>query len=969
MIGGNSTGGGSGWSFFRSSSGSRHHQATTETNDINPPASSTHASSSSSAAAFPLDHNNNEDIDSPQSGNGERSSDNTYSDDLQGVTTREAEAEAGHAYAHHDMFSQLSARSQQATCVTSLSSVPSSSASSVDVQAPGPETEHTGPSSSTSTISASAAGPIVNADIAPPAPSYHLHTLTERKLEKAVLGRAVGLRQLVLLSNAFATRGSPPPPPSPPTSQGHSYSSSSSSSYNNDYPHQRSLQYPHASTSNAGHGFVDDEDFDAGIIDVDYEEDEAERKRREEDWLDSMLDEMLTDAEEDDDNEEEITQQESMVAAQRPKASSSTRSEREFKEPYVHLSIKHPSWHASHLSSSPYASTSTHSPSGVHLHQHESLLAQHAAMVDQETSDHAEYFETSSPPLATVTLEHWIGDSGFMEPHAIPLPESTDASPNSSVNSQASDDGQDDDAVSEPDRDDSVVCRGEACADCEPTDEHLHRVEPADETVDYPEIGIPISSARDMVNGAVLPSRPSYTSLSLPELAYSATSLNTLSSSPSHSINLFTPSTSPLPICATSMCPLQGGSMAPSSAELEKQAWEQQRRYEAAGQFEYEERVDPQEIMLPMDDLDLYDEDGREEQRSDSNDRDESEGISSSNGSSTSNEDSTLFKRRTARHQPSMELVRYQSHTPAKAVEHEDTALRIPLYFPPSTFRDDASLFPGPSSASTATNNSSMPALPASLLSVMMGRSPVVQVEVTSPSSPSIDKAQPGFAAYPEDISRNNDKLRLPIFLPSEIVKSLYDSVDFGLPSRFSSSSSSSLHDSPASSSKWTPPRTFDFGVSAGRGTTTTARSAPNSPRTRSKSLTQADPPFLPSSHASPGGLLFSSLGLFGLSPPQYESASSPSFRSSGIWDHTCAFESRHSLSNAALNSDTQTDGFSGNSSMDRADGAGSSRTTRSSILHSHHHHTRTESRSPSRLRMLVDQGDTFADDFEFGTI
>lgn len=925
MIGGNSAG--SGWSFFRSSSSSSQSSSRNQAR-LDP-------DSNAIPTASPDAHSS----ESPQSGDQQDARSSNTRNDLQSVELTAARRE--NASLQHDMPIErfLTLNEQSLTPEASTSATTLSPDSTLNVQAP-PSTSRSG-----TPISAGTPSPVSlydNNTLQPtqsPNPPYHLHSLTERKLEKAVLGRAVGLRQLVLLSNAFATR-----PAAPQPCPQEAYSSS-------HYSDEHSLRYPHASTSRS---IFDDEELDAGVID--YEEDEAERKRREEDWLDSMLDEMLTDAE-DDDDEDGKKEQESISLDRRIPS----RSEREFKEPYVHLSIKH-SWNTSTIQSSPSPHVAMSSALNLSIPpSHQSLLAQHAAMLDdQNTENDVEHLETASSPSFAIP-EYWMGDSGFMEPYTVPLPESTDASPNSSANSEASDDGNEEGQTAQQLEKESRY--DASCVECEASDNQCCEAVGQDNAryqeslPTYPEIGIPIQAR----NSGAIPSSHSFTSLSLPELAYSATSLNTLSSSPSHSINvLHTPGTSPPPVylqqhhCREAI---------PSNAELEKQAWEHQRLYEA-NQVEYERERErehgireAQEVMLPMDDLDLYDdhcEHEAEDDRRSSSSQDEER---SSNGSSTSSEDTTHTKRMKITRPPSLELVRYESATaPNKgrrnvdAKEQEDTALWIPLYFPLST-AGHSGLFSPMYTTPTMCNNLAdslvmPPPLPPSLLSVMMGKSPVVEVEV--PSTLPLEDDYHSSSGRTQTISDRNDRLRLPMFIPTEIVKSLYDSVDFGLPPRFTTGSS-------------LQPQT---------ATSSSARSAPNSPqRSRSKSLTQVDPLYSIESHTSPGGLLFSSLGLFG---SRDEITSSTGTRGR-MWDECYATQRRRSLSSftGTLNPPAP-DTFTMNAATDvsMAPSSQNGRCTYSrarSILHSHNH--RNESRSPSRLRLFVDQGDIFADDFEFGSI
>lgn len=766
------------------------------------------------------------------------------------------------------------------------------------------------------------------------APPYHLHSLTERKLEKAVLGRAVGLRQLVLLSNAFATRPSPPPPaPSHASSQ---------SGYNAPFDN-RSLQYPHASTSRS---VFEDEETDAGIIE--FEEDEAERKRREEDWLDSVLDEMLTDAEDEEEEKQETFSQQQTRRI-------STRSEREFREPYVHLSIKH-AWQSSQIHH-PIPSTTDLIPASS-----SNLAAQHAAMLQHETDDDNGHYETASSPSA-LSSEQWMGDSGFMEPHAIPLPESTDASPNSSANSQASEEEREEEEDYPPGYMFPAAAENDNCLRCRESEDrwktdtgHTQMQDDNTPEANYPNVGIPILTGPS----TALPSSNSFTSLSLPELAYSATSLNTLSSSASHSLHLFTPGTSP-----PAALRAHHEAATPSSAEQEKEAWRAAQQYEAEQARYQHDYIEAQEITLPMDDMDLFDEDAArevEERRSSSSKEDDDR--TSSNGSTTSNEDSTFAKRRHTRTLLPLgtDLVPYQPSRTAErnGKEKEDDALRIPIYLPLSTDRHHGLFSSRPMDTQ---KQAPMPALPPSLLSVMMGRSPAVEFDFpTASRTSSCFQSQPREAQaadHSSSASLTTEKLKLPMFLPSEIVKSLYDSVDFGHPPRFSSPSVTPLTCSSQQSSSLLPNFDFTEGTSAkascqARGPgSSSAKSAPNSPRSRSKSLTQVDPCLPVSGHASPGGLLFSSFGLFGV---RDEHSQYPKGAGHMPEEDETVSPRRRSLSSTPLDSIMHNATFST---------AGRAR----SIMVSSPHAARNESRSPSRLRLFLQRGDNLADDFEFGTV
>jgi hypothetical protein len=866
----------------------------------------------------------------------------------------------------------------------------------------------------------------------------HLHNLTERKLEKAVLGRAVGLRQLVLLSNAFASR----------SSLSSLSSSASATTINkqdeptlivtgsNDEEASYGLQYPTPSTSSSSpststgeyhhqrSSYDDyDEELEAGIIEFEYddeEEDEAERKRREEDWLDSVLDEMLTDAEDDDDATTDLKEQDEAALAHRdPTAYLErddhnrerippliTRSEREFKEPYVHLSIKqhgtnsrHPSYQSSLPSSTSSASGYTYHPSSSSSSS--ALLAHRASLLQQEDEDEPEsmFLETvTSPSLegfsstleveeegggAVRRSENIMADSGFfafIEPSSIPLPDSTDTSPGSSANSQASDAGDTETEAEEvkhninvkSDRDGQLAAKTPLVED-QMVEQHRQE-SPMLPLQIYRSLPISMTGT---YNSTESPSPTSCTGVSLPELAYSATSLNTLSSSPSHSINLFTPGTSPPRISF------------PHKVEASKDDNSQGQWFGGGPQLGIDfsvrarDELEPQEIMLPMDDLDLdlYDDDdegeGSELARLTKRDDDE-ERNSSSSGSTTSNEDSSAGFRRgrtSTRRTSALELVRYHA-------ADEDDALRIPLYLPLSNHQgwDDLLV------TRSQTESTSMPELPPSLLSVMLGKKPLVEVEVASSSSslsspeqdPRMTSRTPRSHSYKYEEKINSDKLKLPIFLPSEIVKSLYDSVDFGVPSRFSPTSSPlnspSLHQSSA----------FDFSTTlseasrGGKPFPSAPRSAPCTPRNRSKSLTQMEAFSPPSTHTSPGGLLFSSLGLFGFREDEQYASNRDGMEVGGIRDSKV--QQPHSVSNTTtsstflpLFSTSNDDSFDRVSSSIRAGSSGATscgaHTTSPGRARSMLPVNKNESRSPSRLRHYYDHRDTFADDFEFGSI
>lgn len=887
MIGSSSSG--SGWSFFRSNSTSSQSTSKAQARQEEDAASSTAPSTSASVPPA-------RDGETPQSGNAALRSSSIAAghDDLPAMPGLIAPAGAARPALSNPSHSIDFAPS------SSASTDPSSPLPPTNIQAPlrSPPPNPVSGTTLPSSASIASEGPAP----CPPAIPYHLHSLTERKLEKAVLGRAVGLRQLVLLSNAFASHPAAPLPPPHATSD--------------DTP----LRYPYASTSQRNPLFDDDEI-------IDFEEDEVERKRKEEDWLDSVLDEMLTDA--DDDDGEEQSQSKYMGTP--------TRSEREFREPYVHLSIKH-RWHPSN------------SPAAVQGYaQSNTLASQHATMLEEESTEETQHMEVSPPSLSPLYSildeERWLGDSGFLEACSVPLPDSTDASPISSANSQVSDDGCEE---GQPARQfgldfeastEHTYDERKAASEHDPSGQEdvLHSVGD-DRRSDAARASLPIVLPRGLA------SPHSFTSSSLPELAYSANSVNTLSSSPSHSINLYTPGTSPpgnYPSFSTSSDIIYN----PTRAEREKQAWRK-------SQIQFEAResdssdCEPQETTLPIDDLDIYDE-VCEEARSSASNRDDGEKTSSSR-STTSNEDEAHTARTITRHIPSLGLVRYDRGGFAGQDKlQDDNVLRIPLYLPRESLVTTAlfsSRIPFLEQGST-----SLPPLPPSLLSSMLGKAPTVPVS-RAPIPVSFSPAASNTPAYRKvfnalNTERNDDKLRLPIFLPSEIVKSLYDSVDFGTPPCISSPASSPLT-SPSQTSLGLP-----FEV----------LSAPSSPPSssrisgsRGRSVPLVNPVLPPSSHAPPGGLLFSSLGLFGPDSDEFSQQNGPG----DTRDEVYPWQRKRSWPPTLLQGFVQTS----KEHFTAAEPATKSR----DILH---HAARTESRSPSRLRLFLDPEDCFGDDFEFGSI
>ena len=195
----------------------------------------------------------------------------------------------------------------------------------------------------------------------------------------------------------------------------------------------------------------------------------------------------------------------------------------------------------------------------------------------------------------------------------------------------------------------------------------------------------------------------------------------------------------------------------------------------------------------------------------------------------------------------SMELVRYQP--PIGTVAMDET-IRIPTV-PPRSATTPMSQYP------------LLPTLPSPLLSTLLSR-------IASPTAPISSWDRLG---RKNETSSSNDsrsgtgyrlpkrkKLQLPIFLPYEIVKSLYDSVDFGVlpPSRFQQGSSSSATSialaAPRSAGTVSPP------ISPPRTSTAAGpKSCPSSPKLRNQSLPRVLDGI---GYDSSGSLLFSSLGL-----------------------------------------------------------------------------------------------------------
>lgn len=611
-----------------------------------------------------------------------------------------------------------------------------------------------------------------------------LHVLTERKLEKAALGKAVGLRQLVLLSNAFASR----------------LSSGSASPSSRDALYDQNMSY--------------------GAADL---EDELDRKKREEDWLDSVLDEMLTDEQED-----------AVPASPR---------DRTLYEPYVHVSINQ-------------------------------RLAANSQWQSSDLIMPQLYHSSNFEPI-----QGEVSDSGFLEPAFIPLPVSVDGSPSSSASSQDSDDGK---SAASADESNENTHEEAAVPDIAAEEEEEL---PSRSYLAHAPSPIPIES----------PSRSYYGAQSLagpptPDLAYSVNSFfSNLSSSPPTSIHLPTPASSP-PVDFSSR----------KLYELEDE-----HTRDLVDLQESELALGSYDSILPMEGLDLDD-----LQR----DVEEEESTSSSSGKSdeTQKNDKPLSSIGS-----SLELVRY---VPSLQSPNLDEAFRIPE----TTKRGGIFSF-GPI-APTKVVTPQPPALPSPLLSTLLGRSSPTY----STRQSSVDKA----------VSSRKEaaKVTLPIVLPYEVVKSLYDSVDFGVPA-------SPLHgitSPPAKSTDLATPllnkarRSLSPPPRPAQASPT--RSCPTSPRSRSKSLSNKADGI---EHDSSGSLLFSSLGLYSrLASSPTRNWNQPNLPAGG--DH-------FSIDNASLFGRDIVNEWERQRGVQFAQ-------------------SRADSRSPSRLRSHLRPEDTEGD-FDFGSV
>lgn len=700
-----------------------------------------------------------------------------------------------------------------------------------------------------------------------------LHSITERKLEKAVLGRAVGLRQLVLLSNTFASRSrNPTPPPEPAPLLG-------------PEPHfQGGLQYQYGR-------------WPHGMLDV---EDEMERKRREEDWLDSMLDEMLTDEEEDVGDADDDDEERSRDSADQP----STHRHRDLlREPYVHLSIKDPS--------------SVHQLSVSTLHEWSNQLER----LQHQSSSQPEPTERS---VATSEMPQSVLLNEYVDAAAVPLPLSSQHSP---TYSRASRRSSDDDTVRPSD------------SDSEDGDLDPAFLQEVNHTAQY-------GTASLRTEPIQINTGPySLANLSTPELAYSVNSFfSNVSSSPSSSLHIGTPE-SYSPASFLEADEGRGAHMSVNSGLPQSQTYE--RRHDALRHLRREQETDldqdEEAIILPMEGLD-FEEDTSKAYQSKGR---QQEGpaqhgdpflLGSSSGSLSSSLSSSL------------ELVRYQPSIQSVELGEPFRISRSGILSPP---------------ASTSSNSpsSTLPGLPPPTLSSFLGRStpyeqrsPVLKSHLTLGTGGGQREAK--VTNGPQASHGVSDRIQLPIFVPYEIVKSLYDRVDFGVPPN-----------SPALPSSITSPPELEQAVSLPGLLFTTwpeyqqpsaslARpTSPPSPRSDAFSNSPKSCPTSPRSqgrllkttesdvqHDSSGSLLFSSLGRFSSALPpggRHESdalarvtRSSPSF-GRGIVDE---WERRGFLISSGKE--------------DRAP-------SRSG---------RNDSRSPSRLRMPL-HAEELGGDFEFGSL
>lgn len=659
----------------------------------------------------------------------------------------------------------------------------------------------------------------------PQAGNNDLHSLTEKKLEMAVLGRAVGLRQLVLLSNAFANKA-------------RTYATNA---------------YNGSGTSDNEEKDEEGEELEPSIVDL---EDDLDRKKREEDWLDSVLDEMLTDEDDNDYDPPPIPNAPASVHSNHLRGYNDR--PQGLREPYVHVSIRDRRNAPGPLS---LASSSMSLPS---------VAAVHAA-APSNASDLA------------------VRDSGFLEPASIPLPESTDTSPESSSTSQASDGEsalstireEDEERASEQDLEEDAMFDMDGLPPLPDSDDG------SDDTIPdpYRDAHLCMPSYRDEVSAKT------------PDLAYSSNSLNSfltnLSSSPSGSFGPTTPTSTSIDYMPAIV------TVPEEAAEADVELLQQPNVESTTSGF-----VEKESKSLV---------------------------VAASESSS------------------SLQLVPYIG------------ALREFGRMPPVAGFDDTMRSHNTAGRGILSSREkdvflpvSVPKLPSALLASILGQKPMVVVGTDLQERSEALRTATSSALRPA-------RVHLPIFLPHEVVKALYDSVDFGLPPK-SSSPVSTPSVAQASLPAFTLGSPEDHSPSSvpPDGSEITIRSAPTSPRGRRKSLSLLDIGGV--SHDSTGSLLFSSLGLVPM-PKSHISAKTKSSRpmmdfGPSLAGVTTASFGRGIVADWAFGS--VIDRPIQSSGQDEAFGRSSFRMAGSG--------RRPDSRSPSRLRQYYALDATFQEDFDFGS-
>jgi hypothetical protein len=244
-----------------------------------------------------------------------------------------------------------------------------------------------------------------------------------------------------------------------------------------------------------------------------------------------------------------------------------------------------------------------------------------------------------------------------------------------------------------------------------------------------------------------------------------------------------------------------------------------------------------------------------------------------------------------------------------------------------------------------------VPKLPSALLSSILGQRPPIAFKA--------ERTPSGGRNKPTNNDLSTSSVSLPIFLPHEVVKALYDSVDFGLPPK-SSSPVSTPSVTQASLPAFTLAPSYDRTHKSGESSEITVRSAPTSPRGRRKSLSLLDIGGV--SHDSSGSLLFSSLGLAPM-PDSRSILDRELVRSSeaSITRHpeiTTASFGRGIVADWAFGS--VLDQFKGSADAEHVSRRNSFRDATAG--------RRNDSRSPSRLRHFQQLDAVILDDFDFGS-